>query len=164
MSSQTISDKSKSHPVVASRPLVAIVGRPNVGKSTFFNALVRRRKAIISQFAGTTRDRLYGEVTYQNRHFSIVDTGGLFPDMETPLEKVVEMQAKLAIAEADIILMLTDATTGLIANDIYLAQALRQSNKPVILLVNKVDSKTRESFVPEFFYSHFRITLYPFYF
>ena len=148
---QVLPPVEQARPAPASRPLVAIVGRPNVGKSTLFNALVGRRTAIVSKVAGTTRDRLYGAATYVTSQFLIVDTGGLVPERQTPLETLVTWQVESAIAEAEVIVMLADATAGVMPNDLQIAHRLRQAGKPVVLAVNKVDGLARELLVPEFY-------------
>ena len=132
-------------------PLVAIVGRPNVGKSTLFNTLVGRRTAIVSNVAGTTRDRLYSPVTHMASQFLVVDTGGLVAERQTPLETLVAWQVESAIAEAEAVIMLADVTAGVMPNDVQIAHRLRQAGKPVALAVNKVDARARELLVPEFY-------------
>ena len=133
------------------RPLVAIVGRPNVGKSSLFNTLVGERAAIVSEIAGTTRDRLYSTITHLERQFLVVDTGGLVPDAQTPMEALVAWQVELAIADAEVIVLLTDVTQGVMPGDMQIAHRLRQARKPVVLAVNKVDGRSREPLVPEFY-------------
>ncbi len=152
-----------------SKPYVAIVGRPNVGKSTLFNRLVGRRHAVVSDLPGTTRDRLIGETEWEGRSFYVVDTGGievLPPTVEagrrpTPQQPLLEdsaafiplirNQAEQAIEEADLILFLTDAADGLTGADREVADLLRQSRKPVLLVVNKVDNERREQEALEFY-------------
>ena len=148
---QVLPSIDQARTVAANRPLIAIVGRPNVGKSTLFNCLLGRRTAIVSQVAGTTRDRIYGAVAYQGYQFLAVDTGGLVPGHQTSLEAVVAWQVETAIAEAEIAILLTDVMEGPMPDDIQIAQRLRQAGKPVVLAVNKVDSRARELLVPEFY-------------
>ncbi len=151
------------------KPHVAIVGRPNVGKSTLFNRLIGRRHAVVSDIPGTTRDRLIGEAEWEGRAFHVVDTGGieiLPPTVEagrrpTPQKPLLEdsaafiplirEQAQQAIQEADVILFLTDAATGLTGADREVADLLRQSRKPVLLVVNKADNPRREQEALEFY-------------
>jgi len=119
-----------------SKPMVAVVGRPNVGKSTLFNRLVGKRLAITHEVPGTTRDRLYAEAEWGGVSFILVDTGGL--EVETSkLMTQVRAQAQIAIAEADVILFLVDVKDGLTAGDEEVAQVLRRTAKPVLLAVNK---------------------------
>lgn len=121
------------------KPLVAIVGRPNVGKSTFFNKIVGRRVAIVEDTPGVTRDRVYADCEWQNHAFTLIDTGGIDPNSEDPLLKQMRYQAEIAIETCDVILFFTDARQGMTADDETVADMLRKSGKPVILVVNKVD-------------------------
>jgi GTP-binding protein len=125
-------------------PVVAIVGRPNVGKSTLFNRFLGQRSAIVEDRARTTRDRLYGDAEWNGRRFVIVDTGGLELDPDDPIEARVQEQAWLAIAEADVILFVVDATTGTTPADLEAARILRRATAPVIVVVNKADNEKRE--------------------
>jgi GTP-binding protein len=125
-------------------PVVAIVGRPNVGKSTLFNRILGQRTAIVEDRARTTRDRLYGDTEWNGRRFVIVDTGGLELDSDDPIEARVQEQARLAIAEADVILFVVDAVTGLTPADLEAARILRRATAPVIVTVNKADNEKRE--------------------
>ncbi len=120
--------------------LVAIVGRPNVGKSTLFNRLTQSRQAIVTDIAGTTRDRLYGKVTWNGLEFSLVDTGGWILDSDDILEDQINRQVKIAIEEAAVILLVVDVMTGLTDLDTVAAQMLRRSGKPVIIVANKSDT------------------------
>ena len=120
--------------------LVAIVGRPNVGKSTLFNRLTQSRQAIITDIAGTTRDRLYGKVTWNGLEFSLVDTGGWIVNSDDILEDEINKQVKIAIEEADVILLVVDVMNGLTDLDSTAAQMLRRSGKPVIVVANKADN------------------------
>lgn len=132
-------------------PLVAIVGRPNVGKSTLFNRLVGRRQALVEDLPGTTRDRLYGDVEWRGRPFRIVDTGGLEERGEGPFSPLIRRQIEVAITEADAILFIVDGRDGLTAADFEIAGLLRRTETPVVLVANKVDSRRRESAMPEFY-------------
>ncbi len=131
--------------------LVAIVGRPNVGKSTLFNRLTKSRTAIVDETAGTTRDRQYGKVDWQGREFSIVDTGGWVVNSEDIFEGEINKQVELAIEQADVILFVVDAMNGVTDLDEHVARILRRSKKPVILVTNKVDSNEWVYNVPEFY-------------
>jgi GTP-binding protein len=131
-------------------PVVAIVGRPNVGKSTLFNRFLGQRSAIVEDRARTTRDRLYGDAEWNGRRFVIVDTGGLEIDPDDPIEVRVQEQARLAIAEADVILFLVDAISGLTPADLEAATILRRATAPVIVAVNKADNEKRELEAAEF--------------
>ncbi|MFB3120010.1 MAG: ribosome biogenesis GTPase Der, partial [Stenotrophomonas maltophilia] len=132
-------------------PVVAIVGRPNVGKSSLFNRILARRNAIVSEEAGTTRDRLIAEVEWSDRRLILVDTGGLEADPQGPIRKMVQEQADMALAGADLIVFMTSATEGLTATDELLADRLRLAKKPLILAVNKVDNDAREFSASEFY-------------
>jgi GTP-binding protein len=125
-------------------PVVAIVGRPNVGKSTLFNRFLGQRSAIVEDRARTTRDRLYGDTEWNGRRFVIVDTGGLELDPDDPIEARVQEQAQLAIGEADVILFVVDAMTGTTPADLEAARILRRATAPVIVVVNKADNEKRE--------------------
>ena len=120
--------------------LVAIVGRPNVGKSTLFNRLTQTRTAIVDDTAGTTRDRQYGKVDWCGKEFSIVDTGGWVVNSEDIFESEINKQVHVAIEEADVIMFVVDATNGVTDLDDHVAEILRRSTKPVILVANKVDT------------------------
>lgn len=131
--------------------LVAIVGRPNVGKSTLFNRLTQTRTAIVDGTAGTTRDRQYGKVDWCGKEFSIVDTGGWVVNSEDIFESEINKQVHLAIEEADVVLFVVDAMNGVTDLDDHVANILRRSKKPVILVANKVDSGDWMYNVPEFY-------------
>lgn len=133
------------------KPIVAIVGRPNVGKSTLFNRIVGERLAIVADLPGTTRDRLYGDATWEGRDFTLVDTGGLAGGPEDSLGLRVEAQAEQAIDEADVIVLLADATDGITAADEEVARLLRVTAKPVLLAVNKADSERQRLAAVEFY-------------
>ncbi|MBO4344101.1 MAG: ribosome biogenesis GTPase Der [Clostridia bacterium] len=123
-----------------SKPIVAIVGRPNVGKSTFFNKIAGKRIAIVEDTPGVTRDRLYFEVEWNGRKMMMIDTGGIEPDTNDVIMMHIKNQAQIAIEHADVIVFLTDIRAGLTADDREIAEMLRKSGKPVVLCVNKVDS------------------------
>ena len=131
--------------------LVAIVGRPNVGKSTLFNRLTQTRSAIVDDTAGTTRDRQYGKVDWNGMEFSIVDTGGWVINSEDVFEEEINKQVEIAIEEADVILFVVDLTTGVTDLDDQVAAILRRSKKPVILVANKEDKGDARFNVPEFY-------------
>ena len=122
------------------KPLVAIVGRPNVGKSMLFNKLTGRRAAIVEDTPGVTRDRIYGDCDWNGREFELVDTGGIEPNTDSEMLQFMRRQAELAIAAADVIVMVTDVKTGVTAADQDVANMLLRSRKPVCLAVNKCDS------------------------
>lgn len=123
-----------------SKPVVAVVGRPNVGKSTLFNKLIGQRLSIVDDTPGVTRDRIYGECEWKNRKFSLVDTGGIEPDSSDVILSQMRVQAQLAIDAADVIILVTDVRTGLVATDADIAAMLLKSGRPVLLCVNKCDS------------------------
>lgn len=123
-----------------SKPIVAIVGRPNVGKSTLFNVLAGDRIAIVQDTPGVTRDRIYADVNWLNMNFTLIDTGGIEPDTQDVILSQMREQAEIAIASADVILFITDVHQGLVDSDAKVADILRRSKKPVILVVNKVDN------------------------
>jgi len=125
-------------------PLVAIVGRPNVGKSTFFNKVVGKKISIVEDFPGVTRDRLYADAEWCGRFFTLVDTGGLELKSTDIMWKHIQKQAEVAIETADVIILFTDAKTGLNASDEDVAMKLRKSGKPVVLAVNKLDNYSPE--------------------
>ncbi|MBD3918779.1 ribosome biogenesis GTPase Der [Paenibacillus sp. PR3] len=133
------------------RPVIAIVGRPNVGKSTIFNRVIGDRLAIVEDKPGVTRDRIYGTGEWSGRAFSIVDTGGIEIDGEDEIMKSVRMQAELAIEEADVIIFMVDAKAGMTHADDEVAQMLFRSHKPVVVAVNKVDNFNRMDDVYEFY-------------
>ena len=122
-----------------SKPVVAIVGRPNVGKSTLFNKLVGQRLSIVDDTPGVTRDRIYGECQWRGRTFSLVDTGGIEPYSDDIILKQMRRQAELAIDAADVIVLVTDLRSGLVATDEEVASMLQKSGRPVILCGNKCD-------------------------
>lgn len=123
-----------------SKPIVAIVGRPNVGKSALFNKLVGRRISIVEDTPGVTRDRIYGETDWNGRKFTLIDTGGIEPRTDSEILTFMREQAGIAVSHADVIVFLTDIRTGLTASDQEVAAMLLRSGKPIILAVNKMDS------------------------
>lgn len=122
------------------KPIVAIVGRPNVGKSTLFNKLIGKRLSIVDDTPGVTRDRIYGECEWQNRSVMLVDTGGIEPDSDDVILSKMRSQAELAVDMANVIVLVTDIKSGVVATDREVASMLRKSGKPIILCVNKCDS------------------------
>lgn len=132
-------------------PIVALVGRPNVGKSTLFNRLVGAPLAVVHETPGTTRDRVYGTVEWRGRTFSLVDTGGLGLDESGDLQQRISGQAEAAIREADLVVFLCDAREGLVPIDASIAELLRRSRKPVLLVANKADSARDRERATEFF-------------
>jgi GTP-binding protein len=131
--------------------IVAIVGRPNVGKSTFFNRLIQRREAIVDSVSGVTRDRHYGKTDWNGRNFSVIDTGGYVLGSDDVFEAEIDKQVELAIGEADAIIFMVDVETGVTPMDEDVAQLLRKVNKPVFLAVNKVDNSKRLENAVEFY-------------
>jgi GTP-binding protein len=131
-----------------SRPLVAIVGRPNVGKSTLFNRIGGRRVAIVEDVPGVTRDRNYADAAWDGREFSIVDTGGFEPDSKDPLMQLVSRQAQLAVDEAAAVILVVDGREGLTSVDQAVAELLRRSGKPLFVAVNKLDAANVEGDAP----------------
>ncbi len=130
-----------------SRPIVAVVGRPNVGKSTLFNMLAGEKISIVKDYPGVTRDRIYADVTWLNYQFTLIDTGGIEPESKDLILSHMRQQAEIAIDTADVIIFLTDVRQGLVDSDSKVADMLRRSHKPVILVVNKVDNF--EKFMPD---------------
>ena len=131
--------------------IVAIVGRPNVGKSTLFNRMIQRREAIVDSVSGVTRDRHYGKSDWNGKEFSLIDTGGYVVGSEDIFEKEIDRQVELAIAEADAIFFMVDAETGITGMDQDVARLLRKVEKPVFLVVNKVDNVKRQEDAVEFY-------------
>ena len=126
-----------------SMPVVAIVGRPNVGKSTLFNKLIGQRVAIVNDTPGVTRDRIYGECEWRSRKVTLVDTGGIEPYSDDVILSQMRRQAELAIDTADVIVLVTDVKTGVVATDSEVAAMLLKSGRPVVLCVNKCDRHRR---------------------
>ena len=133
-----------------SKPIVAIVGRPNVGKSTLFNQIGRKRVSIVDDMPGVTRDRIYLDAEWLNRAFTMIDTGGIEFDARSHILQAIRSQAQLAMEEADVILFLVDGRAGLTTADEEVARLLRQTKKPVVLGVNKIDSPQRAADIYEF--------------
>ena len=129
---------------------VALVGRPNVGKSTLFNRLTKSRDAIVADFAGLTRDRHYGEGRLASREYIVIDTGGFEPDSTTGIVKEMARQTRQAVAEADVVVFVTDVRTGLAGQDQDIARYLRQANKRVLLAVNKAEGMSESPLLAEF--------------
>ena len=133
------------------KPLVAIVGRPNVGKSTFFNTMAGRRVSIVENTPGVTRDRVYLDCEWQNYKFTLIDTGGIDPTSEDPLLQQMRRQAEIAIETCDVILFFVDGKTGMTADDQSVADMLRKARKPILLVVNKIDNVKALNDVYEFY-------------
>ncbi len=134
------------------KPVVAIAGRPNVGKSTLLNRLAGRRVAVVADLPGTTRDRVFASVSWQDQELTVVDTGGWQIRPSTSLERKVKQQVQAAIAQADVIIFLVDAKDGAIAADEEMADTLRAANKPIVLAVNKVDSSKQANQLADFYH------------
>jgi len=130
---------------------VAIVGRPNVGKSTLFNRLLEQRKAIVDDVSGVTRDRQYGIADWNGKTFNVIDTGGFVARSEDVFEREIRKQVHIAVDEADLILFVCDTTTGITHQDEEMADVLRRTTKPVLLVVNKVDNSERALYATEFY-------------
>ena len=131
--------------------IVAIVGRPNVGKSTFFNRLIKRREAIVDSVSGVTRDRNYGKSEWNGKEFSVIDTGGYIKGSDDVFESEIRRQVELAIDEADAIIFVVDVEEGITPMDAEVAKLLRKVTKPILLAVNKVDNAMREKDAIEFY-------------
>ena len=138
-------------PTLPIRPVIAIVGRPNVGKSTLFNRLVGQRRALVRDVPGVTRDRLYGQVAFERWQATVVDTGGFDPSSEEPLIEGVRRQVLTAVDEADLVLFVVDARAGVTALDAEIARVLRRSERPVVVVANKVDTGGLESAVADLY-------------
>ena len=145
------STEATDAPVSVELPVVAIVGRPNVGKSAIFNRMVGRRQAIVEDLPGTTRDRLYSEVEWRDAHFRVIDTGGLDTAEAEGYPALIRRQVEVAVAEASLLLFVVDVKDGVLAGDRDVAEILRRSSKPVFLLVNKVDNQAREEDAVQFY-------------
>jgi len=133
------------------RPVLAIVGRPNVGKSTLFNRLVGRRQSLVRDVPGVTRDRLYGRVEFERWQATVIDTGGFDPSSVEPLVEGVRRQVLVAVDEADVILFVVDAREGATGLDVEIAQILRRAGRPVVLIANKVDAGGQEGALGELY-------------
>ena len=140
--------------------IVAIVGRPNVGKSTLYNRLIGERQAIIDDISGVTRDRQYGACIWNGKQFTVVDTGGFVKNSEDPFEKAIRSQVEIAVTEAAVIIFMVDTTTGITDLDEEVAHMLRRSDKPVYLAVNKVDNHQRLLQANEFWSLGFENTFF----
>ncbi|MFH0989713.1 MAG: ribosome biogenesis GTPase Der [bacterium] len=130
--------------------IVAIIGRPNVGKSTLYNRILGFQEAIVHDFPGVTRDRKYAKTEWTGKHFTIIDTGGFVTESDDIFEQAIREQAEIAIEEADVVVFLVDAISGIVGLDRELADILRKSQKPIYLVVNKIDSAKREHDAHEF--------------
>src|SRR5664280_2187109 len=133
------------------KPVIAIVGRPNVGKSTLFNRLTRTRDAIVADFAGLTRDRHYGDARLGERDFIVVDTGGFEPENPTGIVREMAKQTRQAVAEADAVIFVVDVRAGVSAHDHDIARYLRSAGKKVLLTVNKTEGMADSPLLAEFF-------------
>lgn len=131
--------------------IVAIIGRPNVGKSTFFNRLIEERKAIVDDLSGVTRDRHYGEAQWVGTHFSVIDTGGYVPASDNVFETAIREQVHIAMEEADVLIFMVDVMSGVLPLDREFANIVRRSKKPVLLAANKADTNFREEGIYEFY-------------
>src|SRR5579863_7494717 len=136
--------------VIAGVPTIAIVGRPNVGKSTLFNRMVGSRRAIVGDEPGITRDRLYGEAEWRGRRLRIVDTGGILPEDKDFIPAEIFRQARVALDEAAAIVMVVDGRSELSAPDLELSRLLHRAGRPLFLAVNKVDSDRQSSLIDDF--------------
>ena len=132
------------------KPTVAIVGRPNVGKSTFFNYIVGERKSIVEDTPGVTRDRIYSEASYKDYKYSVIDTGGIDASSEQ-FNDVIKVQASIAIDEADVVLFIVDGKEGLTTNDFIVRDMLRSSGKNVVVVINKIDNKKTQDNIYDFY-------------
>ena len=131
------------------KPIIAIVGRPNVGKSTLFNRIIKRRQAVVAEESGVTRDRHYADSDWTGRSFTLIDTGGIVADPD-PMEEQIRNQAEIAMEESDIIIFLTDAKSGIMPDDFIIAQELRKGDKLVVVAANKADNAKLEQDIYEF--------------
>ncbi|MCG1009084.1 ribosome biogenesis GTPase Der [Salinicoccus sp. ID82-1] len=132
------------------KPTIAVVGRPNVGKSTLFNRIIGERKAIVEDSPGVTRDRLYAAGDWLNHEFNVIDTGGI-EIKDEPFQEQIKMQAEIAILEADVIIMITNGREGVTEDDLFVARILQKSKKPVVLAVNKIDNFEMRNDIYEFY-------------
>ena len=130
--------------------IIAIVGRPNVGKSTLFNRLIQKREAIVDSISGVTRDRHYGKGDWNGKQFSVIDTGGYVIGSDDIFESEIDNQVELAIDEADIIVFMVDVNSGITSMDTDISNLLRKVDKPIFLVVNKVDNSSRLNDTNEF--------------
>ena len=132
-------------------PIIALIGRPNVGKSTLFNRILGTRAAIVDDVPGVTRDRNYADTSYRNRHFRLVDTGGLDPTAHEGMLSLIRQQSQLAIAEADMLVLVLDARAGLTPPDEEVVQTLRGTDKPVYYVINKIDTPKADPLIADFY-------------
>jgi len=132
-------------------PIVTIVGRPNVGKSTLFNRLLGQRRAIVDELSGLTRDRHYAEAEWSGKRFLLVDTGGIDPASAHPIQRQILTQTAQALDEADVALLVVDATQGLTALDREVAERVRKRGRPTLVIVNKADSAAREEDLADYY-------------
>ena len=139
-----IRSSALSEPPAIGVPTLAIVGRPNVGKSTLFNRIVGSRRAIVGDEPGITRDRLYGEAEWRGHRLRIVDTGGIIPEDKNFIPAEIFRQAKVALAEADVVIMVIDGRTEVTGPDLELSRLMIRGGKPLFLAVNKIDSAKQE--------------------
>ena len=131
-------------------PTVAVVGRPNVGKSTLFNRIIGERKSIVEDTPGVTRDRIYATGEWLGKEFHIIDTGGI-EIKDEPFQKQIAMQAEIAIDEADIIIMVVNGREGVTEDDTHVARILQRAKKPIVLMVNKIDNFEMRNDIYEFY-------------
>ena len=132
-------------------PVIAIIGRPNVGKSTFFNRVLSRRHAIVDPQEGITRDRIYGEMEWNGQNLKFIDTGGFIYDDEGDFNNAVRIQAKEAIGEADLVILMVDGKQGIMPNDKILANSVIKTNKYSLIVVNKCDEQNSDNLVNQFY-------------
>ncbi len=133
------------------KPVVALVGRPNVGKSTLFNRMVRGRKALVDDLPGVTRDRHYGEALWNDKPFTVIDTGGFLTGDDDPFAPQIRQQLNAAVEQADALVFILDGRAGLSPYDHDLAAMLRRSGKPVYCLVNKIENRAQQAHLGEFY-------------
>ena len=150
MTQPTYNSTSTLATTAAGIPTIAIVGRPNVGKSTLFNRIVGSRRAIVGDEPGITRDRLYGDAEWEGRHLRIVDTGGILPEEKDLIPSEIYRQARVALDEAAAIVMVVDGRTELAGPDLELVRLLRKANRPLFVAVNKVDSEKQSNLINDF--------------
>ncbi len=136
---------------MSKKPIVAIVGRPNVGKSTFVNRLLGARESIVDNMPGVTRDRLYFDVEWTGKPFTVIDTGGIIPDLKDEIMTSIYSQVEVATREADVIIFLTDGTEGVTPVDEDIANVLRKTKKPILLAVNKIDTPEKKDLINDFY-------------